>query len=118
MKKKKLNIGCGINCFADCINIDLKKNEGVNLITNVEKLFLPFKSEIFELVYCKDILEHLEYINLIKEIHRVLIKGGQLIIEVPHFTSRNAYTDPTHKKYFSIETFNFFCQKSYQKLLF
>ncbi|HPP86442.1 MAG TPA: methyltransferase domain-containing protein [bacterium] len=87
-------------------------------MTNVEKLFLPFKSEIFELVYCKDILEHLEYINLIKEIHRVLIKGGQLIIEVPHFTSRNAYTDPTHKKYFSIETFNFFVKNHIRNYYF
>lgn len=118
MKFNKLNIGCGTNCFLDCVNIDLKKNTYVDLIVNAEKTFLPFKNDSFETVYCKDILEHIEYINLIKEIHRILIKGGHLIIEVPHFTSRNAYTDPTHKKYFTIETFNFFVKNHIRNYYF
>ena len=42
----------------------------------------------------------------------MLQKGGTFLIEVPHFTSRDNWIDPTHKKSFSIRTFEFFVKDS------
>jgi nucleoside-triphosphatase THEP1 len=44
----------------------------------------------------------------LRDLHRCLAPGGMIKIRVPHFTSRHNFIDPTHKKMFSIETFDFF----------
>jgi len=45
---------------------------------------LPFPDESFDLVVCSEVLEHLhEYNDAIKEIHRVLKKGGKFYASVP-----------------------------------
>jgi ubiquinone/menaquinone biosynthesis C-methylase UbiE len=73
---------------------------------------LPFKNEEFNEILCQDILEHTDYVPILRELHRILKPGGKLIIRVPHFTSRNNFIDPTHKKLFSINTFDFFVKDS------
>ena len=40
--------------------------------------------------------------------HRILKKDGEVSIRVPHFTSRNNFSDPTHINRFAINTFDFF----------
>lgn len=46
---------------------------------------LPFKNEAFDMVVCLDYLEHLEDdAQCLREIHRILKKGGQLILATPH----------------------------------
>jgi SAM-dependent methyltransferase len=48
---------------------------------------LPFADEAFDVVVCKDLLEHLvSPIRLLQEIRRVLKKGGRFVVSVPnHF---------------------------------
>ncbi|MFA5422253.1 MAG: methyltransferase domain-containing protein [Phycisphaerae bacterium] len=105
---KKLNLGCGSNIKPGWINLDCKDLPGVDVVHNIEDLPLPFGDNQFDVVRCDNVLEHIEYINLLKDIHRILKPEGLLIVRVPHFTTRLNYSDPTHKKLFSIDTFNFF----------
>jgi len=112
MSVKKLNLGCGNDIRKGWINLDSIYLPGVDIIHDLEKLPLPFSDEEFDEVLCQDILEHLEYIPLLKELYRILKFGGKLVIRVPHFTSINNFDDPTHKKLFSIRTFEFFTKKS------
>ncbi len=109
---KKLNLGCGTDIRDGYINLDIAPLNGVDIVHNIESGPLPFADETFEEVLCLDILEHLEYVPVLKEIHRILKKNGKVIIRVPHFSSNNNYIDPTHKKMFSINTFNFFVRDS------
>lgn len=45
---------------------------------------LPFKSDFFDLVCCLEMLEHVDYPQqVLKEIHRILKKGGEVILLVP-----------------------------------
>lgn len=108
METKKLNLGCGSDIKEGWINLDSVNIPGVDVVHDIEKLPLPFKNEEFGEILCQDILEHIEYIPVLKDIHRILKKGGRLTIRVPHFTSKNNFIDPTHKKLFSISTFDFF----------
>lgn len=42
-----------------------------------------------------------------KELYRILKINGVVEIRVPHFTSKNNFIDPTHKKLFSFQLFDF-----------
>jgi SAM-dependent methyltransferase len=109
---KKLNLGCGLDIRKDWVNLDIADIDGVDVVHDVSRLPLPFENEEFDYVLCKDILEHLDYVPLLRDIHRILTKGGTLEISVPHFTSQDNYIDPTHKKMFSFRTFEFFVTDS------
>lgn len=105
---KKLNIGCGTDIKKGWINLDSVNIPGVDIVYDVEKTPLPFKDEEFDEILCQDIMEHLDYIPLLRELYRILKKGSKLRIRVPHFTSAYNFIDPTHKRFFSFRTFEFF----------
>jgi len=109
---KKLNLGCGNDIKKGWINLDIAALEGIDVVHDLSKLPLPFEDNSIDEVLCQDVLEHLEYIDLLKDIHRILKKGGLLKARIPHFTSRNNFIDPTHKKTFSFQTFQFFVKES------
>ena len=47
---------------------------------------LPFKREIFDIVICSEVLEHIEnYHGVIKEIWSVLTPNGHLVVSVPRY---------------------------------
>lgn len=108
----KLNIGCGTDIKPGWINLDSAPIKGVDVVHDMSKVPLPFPEESFDEVLCQDVLEHSsEYASIVRDIHRLLRPGGKLVVRVPHFTSKNAYTDPTHKAYFAFRTFYFFTKK-------
>ena len=110
---KRLNIGCGNDIREGWINLDSVDLEGVDVCHDINKLPLPFEDSSLDEVDCQDVLEHCtDYIAIVEDIHRILKRGGKLKIRVPHFTSKNAYTDPTHKVFFAFRTFHFFSKKS------
>ncbi len=108
----KLNLGCGYDLREDWVNLDLSDTVGVNVVHDIEILPLPFENNTFEEILAKDVLEHVEYIDILKDLHRILVPGGKLVIQVPHFSSVANYIDPTHKKKFSVQTFEFFVSDS------
>ena len=105
---KKLNLGCGKKIKDGWVNLDIANLPGVDVVHDITKLPLPFGDNEFDEVLCEDILEHVDYIPVLKDIHRILKPGGKVTIRVPHFTSKNNYIDPTHRHRFSIKTFGFF----------
>jgi SAM-dependent methyltransferase len=109
---KKLNLGCGTDIRRGWVNLDISALDGVDVVHDLNDLPLPFGTEEFDYILCKDVLEHLEYIPLLRELHRILRSGGILEISVPHFTSQDNFIDPTHKKLFSFQTFTFFAAGS------
>ena len=109
---KRLNVGCGMDIRKDWINLDLHKLQGVDVVHNIEKIPWPFKNDYFDEIECFHVLEHVEYIPIMEEAYRILKKNGIIRIAVPHFTSQYSFIDPTHRKLFSIRTFDFFIKDS------
>jgi SAM-dependent methyltransferase len=105
---KKLNLGSGTDIRKGWINLDRSALPGVHVVHDIEELPLPFPSDSFDYVLCQDVLEHVDYIPLLRDLWRILRAGGTLHIRVPHFTCAHAYGDPTHKRLFGSETFYFF----------
>ena len=112
MQPRSLNVGCGQDIRREIggawVNMDIAALPGVDLVHDIQTTPWPFEDASFDHVRCEMILEHIEYIPVMQEIHRILKPGGTVYIVVPHFTSRNNFIDPTHKKLFSIRTFEFF----------
>lgn len=115
MQLNKLNIGCGNNILPGWVNLDISALPGVDVVHNIEQLPLPFPDEQFDEILCQDILEHVDYIPVLRDLLRIMKKGAVLTIRAPHFTSKFNYTDPTHKKMFSISTFDFFVKGSHEQ---
>ncbi|MEK9195476.1 MAG: class I SAM-dependent methyltransferase [Patescibacteria group bacterium] len=109
-KTKKLNVGCGIDIKHGWINLDSIRIPGVDIVADIEKLPLPFGADEFDEILCQDVLEHVEYIPVLKDLHRILKKNGMLCIRTPHFTSKNNFVDPTHRRMFSVNTWDFFAR--------
>lgn len=106
--KKKLNLGCGTDIQDGWVNLDSASLPGVDVVHDIANLPLPFADGMFDEILCHDILEHLDYIPALRDLHRILKKDGALTIRVPHFTSKNNFIDPTHRRQFSINTWDFF----------
>jgi SAM-dependent methyltransferase len=114
MAETKLNIGCGTDIRDGWINLDSLPLHGVSMVHDIERAPFPFEDGCFDTILCQDVLEHVEYIPVLRECYRILKKGGKLRIRVPHFSSRRNFDDPTHKKMFSLKTFEYFIEHSSQ----
>lgn len=105
--RHRLNIGCGKDVLPGWDNLDRVAVDGVQILHDLNQHPLPFPDAQYDEILCQNVLEHVDYLRLLKELHRILIPGGCLRIQVPHFTSRNNFDDPTHIHQFSLTTFMF-----------
>ncbi len=103
-----LNVGCGHDHRPGFVNVDRALVPGVDAVATLGDGGLPFADESFSIVLCRDILEHVDVVAALREVHRVVRPGGVVVVSAVHFTSRNLYVDPTHVRGFSVRTFEFF----------
>ena len=114
MRKKILDIGCGdeklshkekfpnYNFDGEIIGLDLNETDQTDVVCDLNKEKLPFKDNIFDIVYTHHCLEHIENIvDVLLEVHRVLKKGGYFLIVVPHVSYIDSLGDLTHVRLFS-----------------
>jgi SAM-dependent methyltransferase len=85
-KKKTLELGSGggniKKVIKECITSDQFKNENIDRIENIYKI--NFKKNSISNIILIDVFHHLQFPGLaLKEIHRVLIKNGRIIMVEP-----------------------------------
>ncbi len=108
-KYLRINFGCGENIYPRCINIDKVSLPGVDFTWDLEQVPLPFKSNSVSEIKCEHILEHINnFIPLIEELWRISKPGGVIYIKVPYFRYEGAYRDPTHIRFFTEHSFDYF----------
>lgn len=111
--QKNLHLGCGNKALKDFINIDFYNKTCADEIIDLNKA-LPYDTESVDLIYSDNVFEHIEnLLQLIQECNRILKKGGYLVIKVPYFKSKHAFVDPTHIKFFTIQSMDYYIKGKY-----
>jgi len=108
-----LNIGCGNSQIEGWLNVDKSYLVKPDQVIDLEKL-LPFPDNSFAMVRAHHVLEHISnFPQLMKELHRVCKNGAEIDVRCPFFSSWGQFNDPTHVRFFSTHTFDYFEKGNY-----
>lgn len=106
----KLDIGGGQNPKKGFLSVDQRDVPETAYLVDLEWEKLPIKDSSVDEIYSHHTFEHIKnIIPLMNECYRVLKKGGEMIIIVPHKDCSLAWQDPTHQRYFVEGSMKFFC---------
>ena len=110
-----LNLGCGKLRYPGHLGVDLGDSPAVDVQMDVLSFIKSLPNESVASVYSRHMLEHFEpedLRTLITELDRVLRTGSQMKFIVPHYSNPFYYSDPTHRQFFGVHTFSYFCESS------
>jgi len=114
---KILDLGCGSLKVEGAVGLDNVSIPGVDIVHDLLDFPYPIENESFDNIYLSHVIEHF-YLNdiekILNECSRILASDGVLQITVPHAFSISAFTDPTHKQFFTFGS-GYFWGKKYQK---
>ena len=109
----KLNIGAGKEKREGYFTLDNSPLVHPDILADLEKE-LPIEDNLFDEIIANYILEHIENLSgLMKGIHRICKNGALIKIKVPFYLSVGAFMDPTHKRFFTPFTMDYFCDSFY-----
>lgn len=103
-----VDLGCGNNKVEGAWGFDLRREPGVHVLSNVER-GLPIRTDSVDVVFARHVIEHVrDLIGFMEELYRICRPGGAVEIDVPYYTSRGAFRDPTHVRFITEDTFQYF----------
>ena len=106
---KILDIGCGTRKRHGAIGIDSNPKVLPDILHDLNAAPYPFPDSTFDEIYADNVIEHLnDTVKVMEELHRIAKPGALLKIDVPYFRARWAFIDPTHKHFFTAESFSYF----------
>jgi len=111
MKINKLNLGCGNTKINGYLGVDYTKNINVDIVHDLNIYPYPWENNSIKEIILDNVLEHLnDVVKTIDELYRILQPNGKIIIRVPYAKSDWAFVDPTHKHFFTENSFNYFTE--------
>lgn len=104
-----LDLGCGNKKRPGSIGVDYNARTQPDIVHDLNAFPYPFKDSSFDEIYLDNALEHLnDVMRVMEELYRICRKGGLIKVIVPYFRSHWAYIDPTHKNFFTVDSFAYF----------
>jgi predicted SAM-dependent methyltransferase len=108
VKPVVVDLGCGSKKIAGAIGLDRRLESGVDVICDFEHE-LPLKTDSVDIMNMSHIMEHVrDLIPFMEEVYRVCRPGAEVRIVVPYYASRGAFRDPTHVRFITEDTFQYF----------
>lgn len=109
--EKALHIGPGKKVLPGAITIDVIDLPEVNIVHDLDILPWPFKDNEFDLIFAHSVFEHLDnQLAIMKEMKRILKPKGKMVIAVPYFRCPDAFTDSTHKHFFTTRSLDYYIE--------
>jgi len=106
-----IDLGCGRRKYPNSTGIDGVKLEGVDIVADLNK-GIPLKDNSADMLVSFHFLEHVnDFVYIVEEIHRVIKPYGIVKIRMPYFNCFDAFTDPTHKNFFTERAFDYFADE-------
>ncbi|HIH44335.1 MAG TPA: class I SAM-dependent methyltransferase [Candidatus Methanoperedenaceae archaeon] len=108
-----LDLGCGTNKHRDSTGIDRVRVKSVDIVADLDR-GIPVRDSSVDGIIASHFLEHTDdFLSMVEEMHRVSRNGAILKIRVPYFMCFDAYTDPTHRHFFTERAFDYFADEIY-----
>lgn len=108
-QKVKIDLGCGNSKRPGTIGVDFNERTKADVIHNLNSFPYPFDDNSIDMIYIDNTLEHLdEPIRVMEELYRIVKDDGIVKVIVPYFRSAAAFIDPTHKHFFTVESFSYY----------
>ena len=106
-----LDVGCGLRKRPGAVGIDANPRSHADVFHNLNRFPYPFAQNSVDEIYCDNVLEHLDdIVQVMEELHRIAKPSALVTIIVPFFPHRYASTDPTHRHYFGLHSFDYFME--------
>jgi len=97
----QVELGCGKSKPKGAIGIDCDPKSDADIVIDFEKDPIPLEDNSVDRIASRQVFEHLDDpIAVLRRLYRILKPGGEIFIEVPHFSSYIAH-GLGHKHYFS-----------------
>ena len=108
-KNVVLDLGCGKKKRPGAIGVDYSSRHDADVIHNLDVFPYPFESNSVDEVFLDNVLEHLlSPIDVMQELHRICKEGAKIKVIVPYFRSMYAFIDPTHRHFFTVDSFAYY----------
>ena len=104
-----INLGAGNKPLEGAINHDRTKHAPwVDVAHNLNSYPWPWHTNSADEIIATDVLEHLDnFIGFFDECWRILKPGGTILVQTPRWDSVNVAIDPTHKRGYHPESFDY-----------
>ena len=107
----RLNLGSGSQPVAGFVNVDIVPLPEVDVVHDLDVLPWPWAGGSVGEIVAQDVFEHVaDPIRFMTEAHRVLRVGGALTLKSPHWRHQDAFTDPTHRRFCTEHTWDYWVQ--------
>ncbi|MEZ5980219.1 MAG: methyltransferase domain-containing protein [Planctomycetota bacterium] len=106
-----LDLGCGPRKVPGSYGVDRHAYDGVDQVLDLDSPPWPLPSDHFTEIHARHVIEHVhDVVAFMQEVRRIAAPGCTVTIEAPHFSSLNAFRDPTHKRYLASSWYEPFTQ--------
>lgn len=104
-----LDVGCGSTKMRGSVGIDKIKSSAVDIVWDMDKFPWPLEDNFFDLIIFQHSLEHLvDVVRVMEEVSRLGKNGSRVIVNVPFFRNLDAFSDITHKHFFTSHSMDYF----------
>jgi len=111
----RVNLGVGRRPRDGYYGLDWIEMPGVDVVADLNEPLTELPDNSVEAIYTHHTLEHVvQFLPLLKEIHRVVVPDGRVEVVTPHFSNPYGYSDPTHVRFFGLYTFYYFADEADQ----
>ena len=105
----RLDLGCGNRKRRGWTGVDSNPAVKPDVLHSLDVFPYPFPESHADEIVMDNSLEHLnEQIKVLEELHRISKPDALITLHVPYFRAHWAFNDPTHVRFFSVETFYHF----------
>jgi SAM-dependent methyltransferase len=110
----KLNLGAGSMPQPEYVNVDLVQLPGIDVVHDLNTVPWPWADDTAEEINAIDVFEHVDDpLAFMGEVWRVLKPGSEIYIHTSYIHEPGSFTDPTHKRFCTFETFDYWVPGTY-----
>jgi SAM-dependent methyltransferase len=115
-----LDIGCGKNKQeAGAVGLDREPGSDADVLAELRHFPWPIRDHAADRIYLSHFLEHQpDVMRAMKEVHRIAKPDALIIIETPHYSSPDSYTDPTHVHHLGLHSFDYFVRDGFERFTY